>query len=219
MKLDRFLRLERARKECEPESQATPRRFATLEAAPAAKSPASRSSARLERFVPEPPPPLELEAPDTAEPFVRCLHCGADSIRHALVCRQCEASLDTDEVRAFNERLWVEVTAAREREAEELRQRAELRRGIEAPQDEALAAEFAAREHARRAFESASARTSTGMWGQTSGRSLGGPRLLLWVLAGLPVLYLLTRRGAFGVGPTLVFAIGAALFVVFRRAR
>jgi hypothetical protein len=120
--LSRFLRLERARKDTEPEVPTHPRRFDTLEEAPAAPDPAAahhtRPAVPLERFAPEPEAPLALQPRDDEQPFVRCPSCGVDAVRHAVQCRQCEARLDTDEVRAFNARLWAESRAAREREAE-----------------------------------------------------------------------------------------------------
>jgi hypothetical protein len=218
--LGRFLRLERARKECEHEVPA-PRRFETLEEAPVAGATTPHPSPGLERFTPEPPAPLELELPDAEQPFVRCLHCRADSVRHATVCRQCEARLDNEETRAFNLRLWAEMTAERNQEAEELQQRDEARRAVasDAGNQQGLAAEFAMREEARRALETRSLWTSGGWLGRSSANGAPATRLLVAILVGLPLLLTLSRRGSFVVG--VVVALGLAALVTFasRRAR
>jgi hypothetical protein len=218
--LGRFLRLERARRDSEHELPAAPSRFSTLEEAPVSPPPEGHSTPGLERFAPEPAPEpeLELERPDAAEPFVRCLHCGADSVRHATVCRQCEARLDTDEVRAFNVRLWAQMTAAREREAEELRERELERRGgaigPTSASAEALMAELAAREQARRALETPSGWATLGNWSP-----LSGSRLLPVVVAvalGLPVLFAFSRRGFAGGWAALLVALGALALLAAR---
>jgi len=219
--LDRFLRLERVRRDSEPEIPAVPSRFSTLEEAHESSSAAPHTSPGLERFAPESAPELELEAPDAAEPFVRCAHCGADSLRHATVCRQCEARLDTDEVRTFNARLWADMTAAREREAEELREREAVRqgfsRGSTVASDEASLAELAAREQARRALEAPSG--WAGGWGQglTSGSRVL-PLLVVVVLA-LPVLFGFFRRGVAGGWGAFLLTVGALALLGFRRWR
>jgi hypothetical protein len=221
--LGRFLRLERARKDSEPEVPLPPRRFATLEEAPVPGTVVRHSAAALERFAPEPAPALELEAPDGDEPFVRCLRCGADSVRHAVVCRQCEAGLDSEEVRAFNLRLWAEMTAAREREAEDARRHEALRRGGAAThvEDErnALAAEFAAREQARRALEMRSGWASARAWGQFSDDGVGLRHILVGVAVGIPVLLAFSRRGTVGISATLLAGLVVAVLLVFRRLR
>jgi hypothetical protein len=224
--LDRFLRLERVRQDSEPELPAAPSRFSTLEEAPATGSAAAHVRPSLERFAPEsaPAPELELELPDKAEPFVRCAHCGADSARHAAVCGQCEARLDTDEVRAFNVRLWTEMTAAREREAQDLREREALRRGSTrgptAASDEVSAAELAAREQARRTLEMPFGRDSSSGWGRLSGV---GPRVLPPLVAAalsLPVLFAFFRRGGVPGGwAAFLVALGAFALFAARRWR
>jgi hypothetical protein len=211
--LSRFLRLERVRPDSEHELPVAPSRFSTLEEARVGGSAAPHGGSSLERFAPEPAPApeLELERPDAAEPFVRCAHCGADSVRHATVCRQCEARLDTDEVRAFNVRLWSEITAAREREAQELRELQASRRGATAGttavSDEASVAELAAREQARRALETPSG---------------AGPRILPLLVAfalGLPVLFAFFRRGVAGGWAAFLVALGAFALLAVRRWR
>jgi hypothetical protein len=223
--LSRFLRLERVRRESEHEEPAGPSRFSTLETPPAGPA-AHHSSPGLERFVPEPAPPpeveLELELPDAGEPFVRCPHCGADSVRHATLCRQCEARLDTDDVRAFNTRLWAEMTAAREREAQESREQQALRQGPNAGtavSDDASLAELAAREEARRALERPSGWTSSDVWGRGLGSSPRVLPLLVGAALGLPVFFGFFRRGVAGGWAVFLFALGALAVLALRRRR
>jgi hypothetical protein len=214
--LGRFLRLERARKDCEHEVPLPPSRFATLEEAPVAAPTAPHASAGLERFAPEPVPPLELEPPDAEQPFVRCVRCRADSVRHAAVCRQCEARLDSEEARAFNVRLWAEMTAAREREAQELRQLEESRRGAEP----GGAAEFAAREEAHRALERQAQWGSSGWLGRAieNGARVRGSFVALAL--GIPVVLLaLSRRGTVGIGAAVVVGLAALLLLASPRVR
>ena len=221
--LGRFLRLERERKDTEPSTPAPPRRFATLERAQDAGAtavPARHPSGSLERFSPEPDPPLVLEAPDTAQPFVRCVHCGADSSRHAMVCVHCEARLDTEDCRAFNARLWAEATAAREREAEELRRLEQgMATGVGPVEGEPVsAAELAARAEAQLELERLS-RGSTPGWLRPAGLALGvGPLLVLAVALGIPgLLFALSHRGAFGT-TVLLLGLGSLLLAAWRRA-
>jgi hypothetical protein len=217
--LGRFLRLERARKDSEPEVPLPPRRFATLEEALVPSNVVPHSAAALERFAPEPDPALELEAPDANEPFLRCLRCGADSGRHAVVCRQCEARLDSEDVRAFNLRLWAEMTAAREREAEDARRHEALRRGGVEDERNALAAEFAAREQARRALETRSGWASARGWGQFSDDGVSLRHILLGVAVAIPVLLAFSRRSTGGVWATLLAGLMVVLLLAFRRLR
>lgn len=220
--LGRFLRLERARKDSEREIPLPPRRFATLEAAVApAPRPeeVSHPVAGLERFAPAPEPSLELEAPDGAEPFIRCVRCGADSIRHAMVCRQCEARLDSDEVRTFNVRLWADITAARDREAQELRHREALRGGVaDIPDAQGLAAEFDAREQVRHSLETPSWRDSS-LWGWPSTGGAPALRLLVGLAMAIPALLFLFRRGSAGLGAALLAGLAVLLLLAFRRLR
>jgi hypothetical protein len=221
--LSRFLRLERARRDSEHEVPAGPSRFSTLET-PSAGPAAHHSSPGLERFVPESAPEveLELELPDAGEPFVRCPHCGADSVRHATLCRQCETRLDTDDVRAFNTRLWAEMTAAREREAQESREQQALRRGPTAGtavSDDASLAELAAREQARRALERTSGWASSDVWLRARGSSPGVVPLLVGVALGLPVFFGFFRRGLAGGWAVFLVALGALAVLALRRWR
>jgi hypothetical protein len=208
--LSRFLRLERARKDAEPDAPARPRRFDTLEEAPAASGPGTGKGTRpvvpLERFAPEPEAPLALQPPDDEQPFVRCPSCCVDAVRHAVLCRQCEARLDTDEVRAFNARLWEETRAAREREAEasagrqrELLAEATAIAAAKRRLAEDLASDVGQRERARLALE--------GPWPQAgAGWALLRALPELWMRAvvlalavGIPgLLLVLARRGSAG---------------------
>ena len=51
---------------------------------------------------------LELAEPSDAQPFQRCGFCEMDNARFALRCLNCARSLDTDEQRDFNQRLWAQ---------------------------------------------------------------------------------------------------------------
>jgi hypothetical protein len=143
--LRRFLHLERAR----PEGAAAPApdaraRFDALEVAPELPEESSQLPASAaDRFrAAEDPLGLDLPAPGE-QPFVRCGGCEADNARHAALCGRCGAALDTPEQRAFNERLW----AARQREAEEERRAAEVRRdALEREREEARRLQRAAAE-------------------------------------------------------------------------
>ncbi len=219
--LGRFLRLERERKDTEPSTPVPPRRFATLERAQdgdATVAPVRRPSGSLERFSPEPEPPLVLDAPDTAQPFVRCVHCGADSSRYALVCVHCEARLDTEECRVFNARLWADVTAARE--AEQLQRRGQVRAADVGPVDgePVSSAELAARAEAQLELERLS-RGSTPGWLRPASVALGaGPLLVLAVALGIPgLLFALSHRGFFGT-TVLLLGLASLLLAAWRRA-
>ncbi len=219
--LGRFLRLERERKDTEPSTPTPPRRFATLERAQedgATVAPVRRPTGSLERFSPEPEPPLVLEAPDAAQPFVRCVDCGADSSRHAIVCVHCEARLDTEESRVFNARLWAEATAARE--AEQLQRRGQGRAGDVGPLDgePVSAAEVAARAEAQLELERLS-RGSTPGWLRPAGVALGaGPLVVLSVALGIPgLLFALSHRGFFGT-TVLLLGLASLLLAAWRRA-
>ncbi len=223
--LGRFLRLERVRRDGEREAPNVPNRFSTLEAPATAPAAAHAKVGGLERFTPEPTPvpELELQPPDAAEPFVRCVHCGADSVRHATVCRQCEARLDTDEARAFNARLWAEMTAARERETQESREQQVRRQGFAAGttagSDEVLLAELAAQESARRALERPSGWASSDAWGRGLGSSPRFLPLLVTVALGLPVMFGVFRRGVAGGWTVLLVVLGAFAVLALRRWR
>jgi hypothetical protein len=227
--LGRFLRLERPRKETEREVSPAPRRFETLEeATPPDRPPFTPHSAgALERFTPQPDPPLAIQAPDAEQPFVRCPRCGADSVRHAVVCRQCESRLDTDQAQAFNLRVWEEIRAAREREATESahrRQQADAAAQADAAERrrliEALAADVGARERARLELEGPWFRAGPGWWGLSQLRDTRLRVLILSLAVGLPVvLLMLSRRGSFGFWTGLFGALVAVLLLMPRAPR
>jgi hypothetical protein len=213
--LSRFLRLERVRKDSQHEVPAPLSRFSTLEEARSEVSTATHCAPGLERFTPE-SAELELEAPDNSEPFIRCPHCGADSVRHAAVCRQCERRLDSEEVQAFNVRLWATMTAARDVEARELREREALR--LSPPSvNELSVEEMVAREHARRALETPSAWASMSRWGQSSGGVSRGWTFLAVSVLGLPLFLGLLRRGVSGAAFLVAVGVLAMLATWKRR--
>jgi hypothetical protein len=207
--LSRFLRLERVRKDTEHEVPAALSRFATLEEERSNATVPARCAAGLERFSLE-PAELELERPDTSEPFIRCPRCGADSVRHAAVCRQCEGRLDSDEVRDFNLRLWAAMSAARERETQELREREVLRRGqaVDEVSEEATAEALASGEHARRALQAPRLRAPVG---QAPGGASRAWALLAALGLGVPLLFVFARWGASGAAFLVVVGILAVL--------
>lgn len=217
--LGRFLRLERERKDTGPATPLPSRRFETLERAQdagRAGSPVSRATGGLERFAPEPEAALVLEPPDSTQPFVRCVRCGADSARHATVCVQCEARLDTEQGRAFNARLWAETTATRQKEEEMLRRRQQAR---EAGDVEAVSpAELAARAEAQLELERLS-RASTPSWLRPQGLGVGaGPLLLVSAALAVPgLVFAISHRGRVGLA-VLLLGIVSLLLAAWRRA-
>lgn len=65
-----------------------------------------------DRFRPAAEQPLEVDdRAQASQPFIRCARCETDSSRFAARCTTCGEPLDTDEQRAFNERLWAERRA------------------------------------------------------------------------------------------------------------
>jgi len=102
-------------------SPGTDDRFGAVQgpgAAPAPDAAPAVARGHTDRFRPAAERPLEVEArADAAQPFVRCARCETDSSRFAARCTTCGEPLDTDEQRAFNERLWAERRAAAEAEA------------------------------------------------------------------------------------------------------
>jgi hypothetical protein len=162
-RLSRFLHLERARSGRDAPGEpaggdpATAERFEGVQRPGRGPAAPRSSGADLERFGPEPPPRIELlETASNAQPFTRCMRCGMDHGVFATACTGCNASLDTAEQRAFNERLWArlqeeaarEARAAAERRALADRDQAELARAQRA-MGEALAREVAERERWR----------------------------------------------------------------------
>ncbi len=246
----RFSQIERPRGAGErPDgAPATGTRFGALEepppppAAPAPGAPPAGppvAAGHTDRFRPAAERPLEVEDRAAAsQPFVRCARCETDSSRFAARCTTCGEPLDTDEQRAFNERLWAERRAAAEAEegARAAREAALEQARLEAAQarqamGEALAREVGARE--RRRLEGGGlgepdfgpgagggagwggARWGEGRWGGLGGGLPFGLRLLgalppPWgVVAGVGAVAL--AAGLFLLAPTAGLVAGAIL--------
>ena len=150
-RLNRFLNLERERKERPETKPVVSARFGDAAAATAtatATDPASLSISTSESVSASEPPALDAVDPgeamrarraaatqsgialdDSASdemPFTRCGLCESDNFRHAVKCQTCNARLDTDEQRAFNRGLWAQrkaEAATEKKELEELRAR------------------------------------------------------------------------------------------------
>jgi hypothetical protein len=150
-RLGRFLHIERSRStspEADADASGTADRIGGVESPGRDPGPAA-SGADLDRFAPPPPPPLVLAAPDEGErPFTRCQRCGMDHHVAAVECTTCGARLDTEEVLAFNDRLWAErrAEAAGEAAAQAERGAARARDDAEAAAAMREAAESLARE-------------------------------------------------------------------------
>ena len=215
--------MERVRKETEQPVTAAPRRFATIEVAPEmdVRSASVGHTTGLERFSPEPNPPLVLEPDDTEQPFVRCHLCGADSSRHATACLHCEARLDTPENRDFNTRLWTETKAARELEDEEARLRHSGKFVDSAPpsvHSSQAEDELASQMRAQLALGELE-RGGTPSWlGTSRGSTLRAPLVVGLLALGLPALLLAAfHRSPIG-GAVLFAVLATVLLVVARRA-
>jgi len=202
--LSRFQRLERSRRAGEPARTSTAERFQAIE--PQASIPEAHGG-DLARFAPPVEPPLELQPPSDAQPFVRCPSCGVDSPVGARRCG-CGTPLDTLEAVAFNTALWDRHREDVVRhEAEQVRSRAEQLEEARRHQEENRAlGEAIAREIAEREGMGRSGRLS----------QAAGALVLLVILA----LVLLPRgplaRGVFAV---LLGAICVRAVVGWARAR
>ncbi|MCA1825987.1 MAG: hypothetical protein LC689_03480 [Myxococcales bacterium] len=100
-RLTRFLNLERPRKpgDTPPHGVANEERFR------------ARREEQLRSGV-------EIDATDaTEQPFLRCPVCEADNTRFAVKCVNCQARLDSDEVRTWNVRFWQARLVVRSQEA------------------------------------------------------------------------------------------------------
>ena len=197
------------------------------------------ASGHVDRFRPATERPLQVDdLGDTSQPFIRCCRCETDCSRYVAVCSTCGASLDSDEQRAFNQRLWSErrTIAAAEEEAATTRRAAQEEASAEVARarramGEAMAREVGDRERARLDAEEGreTGWTSGGSGGWASGGSgggygsggYGGPAGGGWggtgdgwTPAGLRLLRLIPDprwRVATGVGAV---ALAALLFVV-----
>ena len=113
-RLTRFLNLEKARKPSPdaPDVPMTAARFSG-EAPPAASADDLFRAEREAQLASG----VEVEqTSDDEQPFLRCPVCEADNSKFAVKCINCQGRLDTDEVHAWNARLWQERRAARELE-------------------------------------------------------------------------------------------------------
>ncbi len=217
--LARFLRLERVRNDCERPASAASTRFATLEEASDTNSSAglvSHPVTHLERFAPEVEQPVVLDGYDPGQPFVRCIRCGADSSRLSTVCGHCEARLDTAENKAFNERLWADATAERQREAEELSRLQKLRQ--EEQDGAAPASQGVAGAHRTQLALDESDRPGTPTWLH----SVRSSALRGWVVLALGLgvsgfLLAAFHRSPLG-GVVVLAALAAVLLAASRRA-
>ncbi len=139
-RLRRFLKLERPRPERAAEDGTAPstaERFGGVERPRASPERPRTSGARLDRFGPEPDPPIELVETSAQErPFTRCMRCGRDHNIFAVECDGCSASLDTAAQREFNELLWAERQEEAAREARHAAEREELRCRAQAEAEE-----------------------------------------------------------------------------------
>ena len=110
-RLTRFLNLERPRKPDDTPAHgvATRARFTGEE--PPAASPDEMFRAERETQLQS---GVEIDTTDAAEqPFLRCPVCEADNSKFAVKCINCQSRLDSDDVRAWNARLWQARRAAR----------------------------------------------------------------------------------------------------------
>jgi len=142
-KLSRFRILEKSRNQpasgqgAQSPSPSQSARFGALEKKAEPGAPAAGPPSLAERFGPAGgPPPRSLqdlqqaaEAPSglelaqanpTDQPFVRCMRCEADNNAWSMSCGQCGTNLNSDEQRAFNERLWAQRRAEKQKEDEEI---------------------------------------------------------------------------------------------------
>jgi hypothetical protein len=236
-RLGRFLHLERPRPaDAGGDGGDSPRpgggRFEGVErprsAGPTPAAGPPSTGAQLDRFGPEPEPPIELVDTEGTSPFTRCMRCGADSNFLASECAGCGTSLDTPEQREFSERFWTERRAEAEREARAEAERREL--AARAEREETRARRAMAEEMARevgklerRRIEVEEGRFGVGLGGDLRPLAL---RLLGFIparwqlasaLAGAALVLGLIVHGLAGVGhrhgnPSL--GVGLLLLVV-----
>lgn len=185
----------------------------------------------VDRFRPAVAPALEVEERGAqSQPFVRCCRCETDASRFASRCSTCGADLDTDEQRAFNERLWAgrQADAAAEAEAHAARQvaldqdRAQQARA-QRELHEAMAREVGERERWRYDTQvggepsfgppSGGWGGATG-WGQDGSSSPGGGLLTPGLPVGFRLLRLVPPGWRVAVGLAVV-AVPALLFLAW----
>ena len=187
-----------------------------------------------DRFRPAAARPIEVEERGAeTQPFVRCCRCETDASRFAARCTTCGAELDTDEQRAFNERLWsqrrteaaqeAEAHAAREAGlAEERAREAVARRELH----EAMAREVGERERWRYDREVSGepsfgppsgswGGSAGGTWGQDDRSAPGGGLLTPGLPLGLRLLGLIPQPGLRVAAGVAAVAVPALLFLVY----
>ena len=193
----------------------------------AARSAPGVASGYTDRFRPAAEPVLQVDdLGEASQPFIRCCRCETDCSRYVARCTTCGASLDTDEQRAFNQRLWAarRATAAVEEEAAAAHraaldaaaaEEALARRAL----GEAMAREVGDRERARLDAAEGSGfgwpAGGDGGWasGGSGGASDGWSGGDAWTPAGIRLLRLIPDprwRVAAGVGAV---ALAALLFL------
>jgi hypothetical protein len=229
-RLDRFLKLERARSgeaPAGPAAPAAPAAKARFGGAPGPPPPdesrhPSRSGATVERFDSAPEanagrPAIRVLEDDGGASFVRCASCRADSHATATRCANCDADLTTPAQRRFSEVFWLrrrEEEAAERKEVDRLRQ-AQARANEEAAEAWRQLPELERQLRARDRLEIRAGGVFRAL-GQAIGRGLArripSPRLRVAVfaggglLAGVALLLALLRMGGFG-GRVLVFVV------------
>src|ERR671937_482510 len=124
-------------------------RFLNLERPRRPGDPPHHEVATTGRFTGD-PSGIAVQSDVGQRPFLRCPRCEADNTRYADRCVNCQAPLDGDNVRAWNDRLWEErqAQAAQERAAIEASRTAQLTEQNR-QLGEALAREIGERERAR----------------------------------------------------------------------
>jgi hypothetical protein len=174
-----------------------------------------------ERFAPEPEPTVLLDARSDEQPFVRCLRCGVDSDRYATRCRHCDAHLDTEEVRVYNTRVWEAALATRAGDEEAASRQRRVARASAVPTaeqralGEGLAAGVAFRERARLLSWF---RAGSGWQRATPGLRIKAVAIVL-VVSLSALLLVSSPRGSVGLWLGGVGALGALLFLAWRRLR
>jgi hypothetical protein len=161
------------------------------------EKPQQHQVATAARFSGE-PSGMALERDFGEQPFLRCPRCEADNSRYAELCTNCRAPLMSDEVRAWNERLWTERQTQKAHEDAALRQRSmpdlvEQNRRL----GEALAREVGERERSR-------------MWGWWGGGYQDATPIGFRLLSLLPTPKARIIAGAVA-GIAFLGALGAAL--------
>ena len=113
-RLTRFLNLEKARKPGDTPAHGVVSKERFSGEAPPAVPPEdffrAERAAQLDSGV-------EIDAhPDSEQPFLRCPRCESDNSKFAVKCLNCQRPLDTEEVHAWNARLWAARQRARAQE-------------------------------------------------------------------------------------------------------